>query len=109
MIQNNVFQMIGLATKAGKTVSGEFSVEKSIKEGKALLVIVSEEASKNTNKLFKNKCDFYGVDLMIMGSKEELGLATGKLPRASIAITDEGFYKAILKKLDNKVDENGGI
>lgn len=49
---NKVFSMIGLATRAGKTVAGEFSVEKAVKQKKAWLVIVSEEASDNTKKLF---------------------------------------------------------
>ena len=42
---NKVFSMIGLATRAGKTVAGEFSVEKAIKQRKAQVVIVSKEAS----------------------------------------------------------------
>ena len=32
---NNGLSMVGLATRAGKTVSGEFATEKAIKEGKA--------------------------------------------------------------------------
>ena len=31
---NKVLSLIGLATKAGKTVSGEFSTEKSVKQEK---------------------------------------------------------------------------
>ena len=50
--RQKVLNMIGLATKAGKTVSGEFSTEKAVKTGKAWLVIVSEEASDNTRKMF---------------------------------------------------------
>ncbi len=41
MKNNRVLSLIGLATKAGKTVSGEFSTEKSVKTGKGLLVIVA--------------------------------------------------------------------
>ncbi len=39
-----ILNLIGLATKAGKAPSGEFSTEKAVKEGKAAMVIVSEEA-----------------------------------------------------------------
>ena len=46
MKNNRVLSLIGLATKAGKTVSGEFSTEKSVKTGKGLLVIVAEDASE---------------------------------------------------------------
>ena len=48
MKQNRVLSLVGLATKAGKTVSGEFSTEKAVKTGTAYLVIVSVEASDNT-------------------------------------------------------------
>ena len=51
MKNNRVLSLIGLATKAGKTVSGEFSTEKT---GKGLLVIVAEDASENTKKKFRN-------------------------------------------------------
>ena len=58
-IENNrVLSLIGLATKAGKTVSGEFSTEKSVKTGKGLLVIVAEDASENTKKKIRNMCSF---------------------------------------------------
>ena len=48
--RQKVLNLIGLATKAGKTASGEFMTEKSVKSGKAFLVIVSEEASDITIK-----------------------------------------------------------
>ena len=91
--------MLGLATKAGKTVSGEFSVEKAVKENRAYLVIVAEEASDNTKKKFTNMCTFYKVPLFFYGNKDTLGSATGKITRTSVAVTDEGFATAIQKKI----------
>ena len=96
---DKVISMIGLATKAGKTVSGEFSVEKAIQGNKAHAVIVSVEASDNTKKKFKNMCDFYEVPIYFYGDKDTLGHAMGKQFRASLAILDEGFAKGILKAL----------
>ena len=52
--KSRVFGLLGLAAKAGKVQSGEFSTEKSVKSGRAYLVIVSEEASENTKKKFRN-------------------------------------------------------
>ncbi|MDO4556714.1 MAG: ribosomal L7Ae/L30e/S12e/Gadd45 family protein [Lachnospiraceae bacterium] len=93
--------MLGLATKAGRVVSGEFMTEKAVKSGSAFLVIVSEEASDNTKKLFMNMSRFYKVPCYFFGTKEELGNAMGKEMRASLAITDPGFAKSIQKKLVN--------
>lgn len=95
-----VFSLIGLATKAGKTVSGEFSTEKAVKSGKASMVIVSEEASNNTRKLFTNMCTYYKVPIYFFGNKSELGSAMGKEMRASLAIMDEGLARAVVKQMN---------
>lgn len=99
---NKGFSMIGLATRAGKTVAGEFSVEKAVKQRKAKLVIVSEEASENTKKLFTNKCQYYGIPCIICGSRNDLGNATGNKERVSIAILDSEFSKSIIQIFNSK-------
>ncbi|MBQ4068430.1 MAG: ribosomal L7Ae/L30e/S12e/Gadd45 family protein [Lachnospiraceae bacterium] len=102
-MQNKVYSLIGIATKAGKTVSGEFSVERAVKDGKAVVVVIAEEASDNTKKMFTNMCSFYNVPLYIYGTKDELGNAMGKQMRASMAITDEGLGKALEKQIKSEV------
>lgn len=99
MKNNKVLSLIGLAMKAGKLASGEFSVEKSVKTGKGLLVIVAGDASENTKKKFRNMCEFYEVPLYFFSDKTSLGQTCGKEYRASLAIQDENFAKAMLKEL----------
>ena len=94
-----LLSLVGLATRARKVVSGEFSTEKSVKSGKSHLVIVSEEASDNTKKKFRDMCEFYKVPIYFYGDKDTLGHAMGKEFRASLAILDEGFAKGVLKHL----------
>ena len=96
---NKVLSLLGLATKAGKVASGEFSTEKSVKTGKGFLVLVADDASQNTRKKFQNMCDFYEVPIYFIANKEELGRFCGKEFRASIAVQDENFAKAMLKEL----------
>ena len=103
MAQNRVYSMIGLAMKAGKIASGEFSTEKAVKQGTAAFVIVSEEASENTKKKFRNMCSYYKVPLYCFGEKEVLGHAIGKEFRASLAVLDSGLAKAIEKNLNVKL------
>ena len=83
-----------------KTASGEFSTEKAVKSGKAHLVIVSEEASDNTKKMFTNMCTYYKVPILFLGGKEELGHSMGKQMRASLAVVDAGLAKAIVKQMN---------
>ena len=97
---NRALSMISLATKAGKTKSGEFMTEKEVKEGRAHLVIVADDASDNTKKKFQNMCDFYKVPIYFFEDKDTLGHAMGKEFRASLAVTDAGFAKGIRKHLD---------
>lgn len=97
--RSKVLGLLGLATRAGKVVSGEFSTEKAVKNGRASLVIVSEEASENTKKMFRNMCTYYEVLYYEFGGKEELGHAMGKEMRASLAVLDEGFSRSIVKQL----------
>ena len=98
--RQKVINLIGLATKAGKTVSGEFSTEKAVKSKKAYLVMVSKEASDNTKKMFTNMCTYYKVPICYFGKKDELGHAMGKEMRASLAVLDEGFARAMGKQMN---------
>lgn len=102
MSQNKILSLVGLATKAGKTASGEFSTEKEVKSGKAKLVIVADNASDNTKKKFQNMCDFYKVPIYFYKDKDTLGRAMGKEFRASLAILDEGFAKGIRKHMETE-------
>ena len=100
MMQDKVLSMIGLATKAGKTVSGEFMTEREIKSGRAALVVAAGDSSDNTKKKFRDMCEFYKVPIYFYGDKDTLGHAMGKEFRASLAILDEGFAKGMRKHLE---------
>lgn len=101
MRQNNkALSMLSLATKAGKTATGEFSTEKAVKEGAAYLVVVAQDASDNTKKKFQNMCEYYHVTMRVFSDKVSLGNACGKEFRASLAVTDAGLAKAAVKHMD---------
>ena len=102
MTGNKVLSLIGLATKAGKTASGEFLTEREVKSGEAALVIVAGDATENTKKKFRNMCDYYKVPIYFYEDKDTLGHAMGKQFRASLAVLDEGFAKGIRKHLDTE-------
>ena len=99
MKQDKVLSLIGLATNAGQTASGEFMTEREVKTGRAALVIVAGDSSDNTKKKFRDMCEFYKVPIYFYGDKDTLGHAMGKEFRASLAILDEGFAKGVLKHL----------
>lgn len=97
MKQNKVLSLLGIAMRGRNLVSGEFQTEEAVKTGTAMLVIVAEDASANTKKLFHDKCSFYEVPVYEYGTKEELGRAIGKDMRSSLAVCDAGLADAIIK------------
>lgn len=98
---DRVLSLLGIAARGRNLVSGEFAVEKAVKERKTFLVIVANEASDNTKKKFRNMCEFYEVPIAEYGTKDSLGHAIGKEERSSIGITDQGLSNGILKLIEN--------
>ena len=79
MKPDRVLSMLGIAAKAGSVASGEFSTEKAVKEGRAYLVIVAQDASDNTKKMFRNMTDFYQVPMYeIFGQRNVSGISSEK-------------------------------
>ncbi len=100
MKQNKVLSLLGLAMRGRNLVSGEFQTLEAVKNGSAMLVIIAEDASANTRKLFTDKCTFYGVPVREFGTKEELGRAIGKDLRSSLAVCDSGLADAVVKQIE---------
>lgn len=103
-----IYSFLGLATKAGKLVSGDDTCERMLKAGKAKLVIVAEDASDNTRKAFGDMCSYRDIPLRFFGSKELLGRYTGKDKRAVIAVLESGFAKRVMELIDSSNKECGG-
>ena len=99
MKQNKVLSLLGLAAKGRNLVSGEFQTVDAIRNGSAMLVIIAEDASDNTKKLFTDKSAFYHVPVAGYGTKESLGHAIGKEQRSAVGVCDAGLADAIIKQL----------
>ena len=99
MRQNKVLSLLGIAMRGHNLVSGEFQTLEAIRKGSAMLVIIAEDASDNTRKLFADKSSYYEVPLVYYGTKEMLGRAIGKDLRSSIGVCDAGLAKVIIKEL----------
>lgn len=96
-----IYSFLGLAQRAGKLVSGDDSTMLDIKKNKVKLVIVADDASNNTKKLFKDKTSFRNINCVIYSTKLQLGLAIGKSPRAVVGIKDASFANKVLDLIEN--------
>ena len=95
---NKAERLIGLATGAGKVITGLELCEKAVKSGKAKLIILTNETSDSSKKVFMNS----GIDIIYLESKEILGKCTGKETRSVAVITDKNFSTAVLKAYNDK-------
>ncbi|SOB93277.1 ribosomal protein L7Ae-like RNA K-turn-binding protein [Ureibacillus xyleni] len=100
-MSQKVFQLLGLAARARKVISGEELVVKEIRNNKAKLVLLANDAAHNSSKKIQDKCTFYNVEYHVFGDRYQLGNAIGKEARVVIAITDSGFAK----KMSNLLNE----
>ena len=100
MMNEPIQQFLGLAMRAGQVKTGESVILNDLKKNKIKLVIVATDASANTTKLIRNKCDSYHISLRIFGTRAELGQALGKAERVNVGITDKGFASKLLSMID---------
>ncbi len=96
-------RMLGLATRAGKVITGAELVLKALRSNKIHLIILAQDAKESTAKQFENK----NVPVIKLADKDTLGKMTGKEIRSVAGVTDESFAKVILKEAGNSnVTEN---
>ena len=104
--KKRVFGMIGLATRAGKTVSGSDAVIAAIRQGNVELLIITEDISRNSlDKLLQKMTGDKEIPCYRFGTSEEMGIALGKTNRTVAAITDKNFAEGISAILDTINEE----
>ena len=89
-------QLLGLALRAGRLISGEELTIRSIQKNEAKLVIVASDASENTREKMKNKCQFYNVPISTEFTSDEISQSIGK-NRSICAFTDKGIATSYQK------------
>ena len=100
MINNKVYGLLGLATKAGKIVFGTESCLDMIAKRKLKLIIVAEDSSERTINNFKEKCVQNNIDFYVFGNKDDISRAIGKTNKTVVGIKDKNLAGAIQKILN---------
>lgn len=98
-MMSKVLFHLGLATRAGKLVTGDELVLKAIRSSEAKLVIVAGDASANTQKKFRDKCATYKIPLIVGFDRARLGSSVGRPERVVLALADQGFADMITKEI----------
>ncbi|MHC5249727.1 YlxQ-related RNA-binding protein [Enterococcus sp. LJL120] len=90
--QQAILNLLGIAMRAGKLVTGEELAVKAIQKGQAKFVFVAADASQNTMKKIKDKSLYYQVLVNDTFDMLTLSSAIGR-KRSVIVVADEGFAK----------------
>lgn len=93
--QDKQLNLLGMAVRAGRLITGEELTVKAIQRNEAKLVVVASDASDNTREKLTNKCKYYNVPLDIAFTADDISAAIGK-SRSICAFTDKGFAKSYL-------------
>lgn len=82
--------LLGLANRARYLVSGDELVQEAIDKQSVFLVLCAKDASENTLKRFKLRCERNNIPLNLEFTRYELSHAIGK-SRTIIALSNKGM------------------
>src|SRR3989344_5698434 len=100
-ISEKALEAIGIARKSGKIKKGINEVTKALERGSAKLVIIANDTQPEEIIMhIPILCEEKNVPCITVSSRQELGTAAGlKVPCTSIAITEDGESKELLKEI----------
>lgn len=70
---SKLYNMLGLAMRARKVVSGEEQVLSAVRSKTACLVLISNDAAPNAKKKLSDKCAHYHIPWVEVGSPKRFG------------------------------------
>lgn len=92
------FNLLGLASRAKKIVTGDMLLP-AIQSKRVSLVLIASDASENTKKKYSDKCSYYGINFYSIEDSETLNRAIGKNNRMVIGVDDKGFAQKMFEYL----------
>ena len=94
-----VYNLIGIAQRAGKISSGMEAVRESLAKKRAYILVMSEDIADNTKEILLHSCKKGSIPCLIMGDRFKLGGSIGKAARVALTVDDQGLAQAITKAL----------
>lgn len=105
-------ELLGLAQRAGAVARGVDAARRAVREGKARLVLIAEDASAAQLKKITGLLEHRTVPRRVAGGMAALGAAVGGPPLSAVAVTQREFAESLLRHLPDdrggRVEEDGG-
>jgi ribosomal protein L7Ae-like RNA K-turn-binding protein len=93
MPERQLLDLLGMAARAGRIVSGTDAVRKGVREGKVAMVLLAADASPTQHDKLRPLLEARAVHHVMLLSREQLGSAIGRTPVAAVGLTDAGFSR----------------
>ena len=101
--EQRIINLLSMAQKAGRIVSGAFAVEQAVKKKQAVLVLLAEDAAEESKKKFTTLADKFAIPYADCLDRETLGRCLGKDFRAVAALLDDGFAKKLRQLMEESL------
>ena len=95
-----ITNLLSMAQRAHRIVSGAFAVEKAMQEQQAVFLIIAADASEESKQRYLANANKYNVPYAECLDRETLGACLGKECRAVAALLDEGFATKLRELLE---------
>ena len=91
--------LLGMARRAGALAYGTGSTRRALKEGRARLILLAQDASGTQRDKVMKLLRHGTTPRATLGTRESLGLAVGSAPISAVAVTDNEFAKELVARL----------
>lgn len=95
-----IYNLLGLAQRAGQIASGETAAEIALKKGQGRIAFLADDASERTRDRYLFMTRKAGIRCYPGGSRAALGAALGKAHRSLVVVTGDSFAKGLRPLLD---------
>jgi ribosomal protein L7Ae-like RNA K-turn-binding protein len=91
--ERQLLDLMGLAARAGRIISGTDAVRKGVREGEVVLVLLAADASATQHAKLVPLLEARKVRYHLLLSREQLGAAIGRGPVSAIGLADANFAR----------------
>ena len=109
--RSSFWRLLGLAARAGKLISGSDAVEIGLRRDKGFLLVLAKDMAENGAEKLRRLAAAHSIEVISIGTREDMGHWTGKFERVAILIADKGFADRLLElyKLQKETDIEANI
>lgn len=106
---SSVYQLLGLARRAGALAPGTEAVREAIRGGDAKLVLLAEDASPVQLDKIRRTLRKRAVPQASLGDRVTLGTAIGREPVSAVAVTSGPLAERMVEELGHVLPLRGVV